>query len=75
MSLSTLTPEDALVTQAELLAMPAFRRVPARTFDALRRKGLVPFLLLGHKTYLYRPRAVAEALIRLEKNSLGVPAQ
>jgi hypothetical protein len=58
---------EKLLTEEELLADEALKNVPRTKFGRLRRKGFVPFIKLGHKTYLYRKSRVLAALAKLEK--------
>jgi hypothetical protein len=60
--------DEELLTEEELLTLPPFRKIKPRAFAELRRRGLVPFLPLGHRSYLYRASSVRAALRRLERN-------
>lgn len=73
-TLTLLEAEEELVTLQEPLHLPPLRKIERAQFGRLRRKGLVPYVRLGHKTYLYRPSAVIEALKRLEHQG-PTPAQ
>jgi len=70
----TFTPldEEELLTQCELLALPAFRKIKPRAFADLRRRGLIPYTPIGHRSFLYRAISVIAALQRLERNSVEV---
>jgi hypothetical protein len=57
---------EELVTIDEILQLPPLRNIERATFNRLRRKGLFPYVVLGHKTYLYNPSAVLAALKSLE---------
>jgi hypothetical protein len=59
--------EEELVTLEELLQLPPFRKIHPDTFGRMRRKGLFPYLRIGHKSYLYRPSDVLAALRQLER--------
>jgi hypothetical protein len=65
--------EEELLTERELLRLPPFRKLKLR-FGRLRRKGLVPYVRLGHKSYLYRPSAVLAAIRSMEQQT-PTPAQ
>jgi len=54
---------EKLLTEAELLLQI---NIPIKKFGELRRKGLVPVVKLGHKSYRYRLSSVMRALRKLE---------
>jgi hypothetical protein len=59
--------EEELVPLEELLQLPPLRRIDPGQFGRLRRRGLFPYVQVGHKTYLYNPRKVLAALRELER--------
>ncbi len=59
--------EEELIPLEELLALPPLRKLTPEAFGRLRRKGVFPYLRLGHKTYLYRVSQVLAALRRCER--------
>jgi hypothetical protein len=59
--------QEELVSLEELLQLPPLRRFPPDVFGRLRRRGLFPYVAIGHKTYLYNPARVLEALKKLER--------
>ncbi len=69
MASATVNSEEKFLTQDELLGDKIFENVSANKFERLRRLGLVPFLRLGHRTYLYQKSRVLEALAKLESHS------
>ena len=66
MSSATPLSIEKLLTQSELLGEEALRNVSSDKFGRLRRLGLIPYIKLGHKTYLYQKTRVMEALAKLE---------
>lgn len=73
-TLTSFEEEEELLTKEELLRLRPFRKLKSARFGRLRRQGLVPYVRLGHKSYLYRPSAVLAALRVLEQQ-VPTPAQ
>jgi hypothetical protein len=54
------------LTEPEVLR--ALRVVKPKKFGELRRKGLIPYVLLGHRSYIYDLDEVRRALKKLTIN-------
>jgi len=61
---------DQLLTQEEVLKRIFGNRLHPKKFEAMRRQRLIPFVKLGHRTFLYDEAAVRRALNRLEVSEL-----
>ena len=59
--------EEKLLTEAELLVR---LNIPIKKFGELRRKGIIPVVRLGHRSYRYRLSSVMRALSKLETRAL-----
>ena len=59
--------QEELVTQEEILRLPPFRYVTPSLFARRRREGLIPFVRMGKKTYLYRVSEVLAALRKFDR--------
>lgn len=66
---TTLISHEKFLTEEELLEDEFFKNITPTKFGRLRRLGLIPFLKLGHKTYLYQKSRVLAALAKLESHS------
>jgi hypothetical protein len=70
-TVSVLEEEEELVQLEELLQLRLLRRITPGQFGRLRRRGLIPFVELGHKTYLYSPAKVLAAFRKMERPAKG----
>jgi len=55
--------EEPLLTEKDICDQ---LNVPAQVFGGLRRKGIVPYVRFGGRTYRYRLSDVLKALKKLE---------
>jgi hypothetical protein len=63
----TSEPVEELLTEEEILRLPPFRHVTPSLFARRRREGLIPFVRMGRKTYLYRASEVLAALRKFDR--------
>jgi len=62
---------EELVTAETLQEL--YHLASTRILDQLRRERKIPYIKLGNRTIRFSPRAVAEALGRLEVKEVGRP--
>jgi len=75
MSIPESLAEGQLLTKEEVLKKIFGNRLHPKKFEAMRRQGLIPYVRLGHRIYMYDEREVRRALRRLRVGVTGdVPA-
>jgi len=74
MSIPENLAEGQLLTQEEILQKIFGKRLHPKKFEEMRRRGLIPYVKMGHRTYMYDESAVRRALRRLRVGVSGEAA-